>query len=319
MRLVAVALLLACPAFCSASLIAIPNGNFEDWQDVGTTSAAWFPTPANPPLPSQISTIVSPNHWTGEFSSNIGTFGSGWLYTGNAPTSPNGQWGLNHPADTYYQNVSDGTAAGRKLIGNFDGEFFGRMNLRTNAFPDFPTGYTQSGILGQLSASGGGYTVQVGVGVRHQISWDDVNYQVALVADPTPSGVGSTGGTLLGSPATITLVPTTAVFGSNTTLLTYNLPLTAGDPLIGHNYAIRITATDPGTMNGVPNAPGFQSFTQANFDNVKLFDTIVPEPAATVTCAAAVAVALLARRKRTSPSRIGGNVIPVLAPTHEPT
>jgi hypothetical protein len=291
----------------SAALIPVPNSSFEDWSGVGTTSSSWFPTPSNPPLPAQISGAVSPNHWSGEFSSNAGTFGSGWLYTGNAPTFPNGQWGLNHPADSHYQNVSDGTAAGRKLVGNFDGEFIGRMNLRTNWTPNFFTGYTQSGILGQLSAAGGGYTVEVGVGVRHQSGWDDVNYQLAVVADPTASGVGSTGGTVLGTPATITLVPTTAVFGANTTLLTYTLPLDVNDSMIGHDYAIRITATDPGTMNGVPNAPGFQSFTQANFDNVKLFDTVVPEP---TTAAAGAGAALLLFASRTRHRRNQNNRVP---------
>jgi hypothetical protein len=296
--LMAVAWLLTGGAFCSAALIPVPNAGFEDYVSVGPTSSSWIPTPANPPLPSQISTILSPNHRTGEFSSNPANFGSGWSYTGVAPTSPNGQWGAQHPADTYYQNVSDNTAAGRTLTGNFAGEFIGYMNLRTNWVPDFFTGYAQSGILGQLSAAGGGYTLQVGVGVRSNSGWDDVNYQVALVADPTASAVGSTGGTTLGSPASITLVPTTTTFGSNTTLLTYTLPLLPGDPLIGHDYAIRITATDTGAKNGVPNAPGFQSFTQANFDNVQLFDTVIPEPSAPAVLITPPFVLLAIRRMR---------------------
>jgi hypothetical protein len=268
-------------AISHANPIAVPNAGFEDYASVGTTSSSWTVATFSPPIPAQVSDTLTPNHVDVEYYANPGSFGSGWHYTGNAPTFVGPQYGLQHPDDSYFQRTSDGTANGQLLSGSFQGEFIGYINLREGVYP---TAYVQSGILGQLSAAGGGYTLEVAVGARTgglpspsgTSNWNDVTYQISLVADPTPTGVGSTGGTVLGTPATMTLAPSTAVFGSNTALLTYSLPLDALDPNIGHDYAIRIHTSVNGMKNGVIN-PQLNVFSQANFDNVKLYD--VPEPA----------------------------------------
>jgi len=278
-----------------AAFIAVPNAGFEDYVSVGPTSSSWGVPGGSPPLPSQISSALTPNHLNEEFFSQPASFGSGWSYTGNAPTFPNNQWGVQHPADAYYHRASDGTANGKLLDGNFQGEFIGFMNVRSSLYP---TGYVQSGILGQLAAASGAYMLQVAVGARNSatqaggLNWNDVNYQIALVADPTSQSIGSTGGIILGIPATTTLVPSTATLGSNTALLTYTLPMIAGDPLIGHDYAVRIAATNTGNKNGIPNAADPQNFSQANFDNVVLSD--IPEPASS-GCVATLLISALSR------------------------
>ena len=91
--------------------------------------------------------------------------------------------------------------------------------------------------------------------------------------------MGSRDGTVLGTPASATLVSATAVLGSNSQDLVYTLAVDANDPNLGAPFAIRIEVfnaleqdgvPDDGTNGGAVAAGTNYRFTQGNFDNVRL-------------------------------------------------
>jgi PEP-CTERM motif len=212
-----------------------------------------------------------------EFYTSPATFGSGWQ--SNGPAGTNGKFGLQHPDDQYYER--DGS---HQLIDPFDGNFIGFVNM------DDGDGFDQeiqSGVLGNLTP-GMKYILKVAVGARPRTNhdWNDVQYDIMLVSNPTPGDAmsgqfGSSGGSILGTPATTILSSPTsnAPDGRSVQDLMYMFTATTSDP-----YAIRIAAHNTLMQDGVPdpNAPGAGGtdnarFTQGNWDNVRLW--CVPEPA----------------------------------------
>ena len=90
----------------------------------------------------------------------------------------------------------------------FNGDFIGFVNLDDG---DGLSQSIQSGIVGKLVP--GIYTLTVAVGARPSTSWNDVRYEISLVANPVVGApdnagpaLGSRDGTVLGTPATVTLV-----------------------------------------------------------------------------------------------------------------
>jgi hypothetical protein len=188
-------------------------------------------------------------------------------------------------------------------VGGFDGNLIGFINMDD---ADGLDQEIQSATLGNLSP-GKTYTLRVAVGARAgQATWNDVKYDIMLVANPLDGAggasnkFGSSGGVVLGTPASAILAPATATPNtSNIVDLVYTYTALTSDP-----FAIRIAAHNAKTQNGVidPNDPSVGGtgtnyrFTQANFDNVRL--TAVPEPAAAVLAAVSV-MAVVAYRRRT--------------------
>jgi hypothetical protein len=138
------------------------------------------------------------------------------------------------------------------------------------------------------------YTLMVAVAARPSTSWNDVRYEISLVADPVLGvpdnngpALGSRDGTVLGTPASLTLVSSTAVLGSNSQDLVYILHVDANDPNLGKPFAIHIGVfnalqqngvVDDGSQGGTKAAGSDYKFTQGNFDNVRLAaDLKLPE------------------------------------------
>ncbi|MGN6371032.1 MAG: PEP-CTERM sorting domain-containing protein [Phycisphaerae bacterium] len=277
-----------------AANIPVPNGDFED-----AGGAAFHGTVGG----------------TGEAYTTPSSFGPGWQLTGEGGVSgteangSSGKYGLQQPRssdashDYYDRSTPVGTDPPGDLSAPFNGNLIGFMNLDNvdNGDPSTDTterNYVQSGVLGTITE--GTYSLTVAVGARPSTSWNDVTYAISLIADPdASSGIGSTGGTILGTPASVTLVPSTATVGSNAQDLNYTLNIAAGDALIGHSFAVRIDAMNPGTQGGVANAdPTNFNFTQANFDNVRLDGpAAAPEPASLAAIAGG-GLLLLRRRRR---------------------
>jgi hypothetical protein len=157
----------------------------------------------------------------------------------------------------------------------FSGSFIGFVNL------DDADGFAQSiqsAVVDNLAV--GTYTLTVAVGARPSASWNDVRYQISLVANPVLAApdnggpvAGSRDGTVLGTPASLTLTPASAALGSNNQDLVYVLNVDASHPNLGAPFAIRIEVFNTQEQNGVPD-PGSGGtnyrFTQGNFDNVRL-------------------------------------------------
>jgi hypothetical protein len=162
----------------------------------------------------------------------------------------------------------------------------------------------QSQILGQLQP--GVYTGSLDVGFRFAASsganpWNDHRYDISLVAGGVAAdgSNGSTGGSVLGVPGSLTLTRTLGAMGlgANQTTVNYVLTVPPGHANLGDDYAFRIHVENLGTRDGVASPNGINDFTQANFDNARL-DYVIPEPASAwlLACGALAAGAL--RRKR---------------------
>jgi hypothetical protein len=213
-----------------------------------------------------------------EFYTNPSRFGFGWQSNGTAGL--NGKYGLQHPRKTTQNDMS----------APFNGDFIGFVNLDDG---DGLSQSIQSAIVGNLVE--GIYTLTVAVAARPSASWNDVRYEISLVANPVLAApdngglaLGSRDGTVLGAPASVTLVSSTAVLGSNSQDLVYTLKVDASRlidpndpnaPKLGDPFAIRINVYNALEQDGVPDdgtnggtvAPGTNyRFTQGNFDNVRL-------------------------------------------------
>jgi hypothetical protein len=273
-----------------AATIAVPNGDFEDWQSIGTTggttNAGWASVPGGFTPATNVGR--SDEMWT-----NPSSFASGWQ--SNGPAGLNGKYGLQHASASQHQRaIVPGPLTGPEFSGNF----IGFVNL------DDPDGFEQSiqsGILGNLQA--GVYTLTVAVGARaNQGSWNDVGYDISLVADPILNApdnggpaTGSRDGTVLGTPSSVTMVPSTATVGTNQQDLVYTLNVGSDDPNVGAPFAIRIGVSNTLAENGVPDpADGDHQFTQGNFDNVRL--EYVPEPGCCALLGSLFGVAFARRR-----------------------
>ncbi len=290
-------------AFCAGTLLAlsaaranpitIPNGDFEDY----TAIPGWSSLPSG-------YTYGGANdeyYHNDESYATHPSYGSGWQ--NNGPQSANGKWGLDHPAASQHHRTSATDPIG-PLDGAFDGYFIGSVNLEDG---DGTAASVQSGILGQLAE--GTYTLTFGIGARPSTTWNDVSYSLSLVSDPVlgapangGDGYGSESGTVLGTPSDATLIPSTAVLGTNDTqTLTYTLTLTAADAaLFGHDYAIRLDMANTGTKNG--DASPTSTFTQGNFDNATLDFVAVPEPASMLLAGlAGIGLVGMCFRRRTKP------------------
>jgi hypothetical protein len=275
-----------------AASVTVPNGNFET-------------IPPDPNLDGDNSyrTGDTSPPWNGdglygnlERFTNPSTFQSGWQLNGGA--GANGRYGLQQPRSGtgagqlfYQRDLPAGSDPAGNLVAPFEGNFIAFVNM------DDVDGFqqsVQSGVIGALEA--GTYTLTVAVGARAGANWNDVKYDISLVASPVAGTTGTSGGTVLGTPASVTLVPLTATVGNNAQDLTYSLTLNPGDPNIGLNYAIRIDSANTFIQNGVPdpgapiNGGANARFTQGNFDNVRLDFTPVPEPSsvALVLCGLAI-------------------------------
>lgn len=272
-KLLIAGLFLSVTALSQAASVIVPNGDFEDYANIGdgTTGAGWssFPSAAG----GSITAALTIND---EFWSNPSSFGSGWQDNGTQPS--NGKYGLQHPSNSQQSHEADGT-----LSAPFQGYFIGFVNLTEGDATGASAGSIQSGSLGQLAA--GTYTLTLGVGSRASSSWNDLSYSLSLVAGGLTPGVGSSGGSVLGTPATATIVPTTLTLPDTSLDLTYTLTVNPGDAVIGEDYAIRLDVANLGTRDGAASPNGTSDFTQANFDNVRLDFTPVPEPASLVLLA----------------------------------
>jgi hypothetical protein len=292
-------------ASLNAAVIPVPNGDFENWVaigDGGVTNTGWASVPSG----FTPATNIGRND---EMWASPSNFASGWQSNGTQPN--NGKYGLQHPNDGHHvKEAPDNT-----LVAPFNGHFIGFMNLpRTETVNDVVIentwmGSVQSGILGNLQE--GIYKLTVAFGARRGTHgsgnnpWNDYSGEISLVADPVLGAPaaggpahGSMGGTVLGTPASLTIVPALVPSGSTAELaledLTYSLTVGAGDPNIGKPFAIRIDLENLFTQNGIE---GTQAFTQANFDNVRL--ELIPEPSSMLMVASvAMAMALAARRRK---------------------
>jgi opacity protein-like surface antigen len=295
------ALLAATASSAWAASIFVPNGDFEtappdpnvDGDNNYTTGDV------SPPWNGDNNYLESTN----EAFTNPSTFVLGWQSNGMA--AANGRYGLQQPRSGtgggqlfYQRSLPAGSLPTGTLLGGFNGNLIGSMNM------DDADGFdqeVQSGVLGNIAA--GVYTLKVAVGARANANWNDVKYDIMLVANPTAGTLGTSGGTILGTPATQTLVILgTVPDTSNITELTYVLNVGAADPSIGASYAIRIAMHNTFVQNGVadPGAPvngGTNArFTQGNFDNVRL-DFVVPEPGATALALSGLIVFAVQRRR----------------------
>lgn len=262
----AVAAIVLFPAVLRAASVSVPNHGFEDYSGIGdgTTGSGWASFPGS--AGGSIATALTIND---EFWSNPSSFASGWQ--SNGPQLANGQYGLQHPS--FAQQPHEGDAS---LSSPMEGYFIGFMNLSTGNGAGHHMGSVQSGALGQLAA--GTYTLTIAIGAR-AATWNDLTYSISLVSGGLIAGTGSSGGTVLGTAASMTVVPTTLVAGATMQDLTYQFSLAEGDGLIGSDYAVRIDIENLGTRDGVASPNGTGDFTQANFDNVRLDFAAVPEPA----------------------------------------
>jgi hypothetical protein len=243
------------------------NPDFEDYTSVGdgVTNAGWgsFPGAANGLIADAIPIDND------EFYTNPATFGSGWQ--SNGPAGLSGKYGLQHPRKDTYFDMNE----------PFSGDFIGFVNL------DDGDGFAQSiqsAVIGTLEE--GTYTLTVAVGARPRsgADWNDIRYEISLVANPVvgPNDLGSSDGDVLGTPASAVLSPATAVVGSNNQDLVYVLEVTADNPDLGAPVAIRIDVYNTLEQNGVldeGNGGTNYRFTQGNFDNVRL---IIESPIETV-------------------------------------
>jgi hypothetical protein len=182
------------------------------------------------------------------------------------------------------------------LSGALNGNLIGFMNM------DDVDGFDQEVQSVNVANLGAGvYTLKVAVGARAgQSTWNDVKYDIMLVAnaingtDTAANKFGSSGGTILGTPATTTMVVLNALPDTtNVQDLTYTLVVPPGDPNIGAPIAVRIAMHNALTQNGVadPGAPPTGTnarFTQGNFDNVRL--EYIPEPGALGLLAVGLAI-----------------------------
>jgi HpiC1 cyclase/PEP-CTERM motif len=287
--------LFALAGLAQAATITVPNASFED--TTGIASTEW--------------NNGSGPGGNGEVYTSPSNFGPGWALSsaggsvtfGENGIGTNGKFGLQQPRNEshssgqrYFFERENGIGVAGNLVGPFSGNLIGFVNLDNdygqtldaNKIEYFAN--IQSGILGNLQQ--GKYVLNVGVGARGHIdgaasgpiNWNDLGYDVSLVANPSVLGNGTTGGTVLGTPASVVLAPFSETSGvtavNNTHDLMYMLTVDAGDANIGSPYAVRIRAANNQTKNGVadPNSPdGDLRFTQAAFDNVRL-SHFVPEP-----------------------------------------
>lgn len=266
--------------------ITVTNADFENYAAIGdgVTGAGWgsFPGAAG----GLIANAIPINN--DEFYTNPSTFGSGWQSNGTAGL--NAKYGLAHPNRTTQNSMS----------APFNGAFIGFVNLDD---ADGLSQSIQSGIIGILTKDT--YTLTVAVGARPSTTWNDVRYEISLVANPVLAApdnggpaLGSRDGTVLGTPASATLVCSTAVLGSNNQDLVYVLDVGASHPNLGNPFAIRIDVFNSKMQNGVPDdgvGGTNYRFTQGNFDNVRL----VPEPA-TVALLGLGGLAIVRRARRQS-------------------
>jgi hypothetical protein len=240
---------------------AVINADFEDYGAIGdgVSGSGWgsFPGAAGGVMANAIPINND------EFYTNPSNFGSGWQ--SNGPAGLNGKYGLQHPNRTTQNSMS----------APFSGNFIGFVNL------DDADGFAQSiqsAVVDNLAK--GTYTLTVAVGARPSASWNDVRYEISLVANPVlgaPNNggppLGSRDGTVLGTPASATLAPASAVLGSNNQDLVYVLNVDGAHPNLGDPFAIRIEVFNTLMQNGVPDAGSGGTnyrFTQGNFDNVRL-------------------------------------------------
>lgn len=277
--------------------IPVPNGDFEDYLNVG----AWSSLGGD--LPEQLANNGD------EFWSNPSTFGSGWTQlTGRRS---DGRWGLQHPKGTDHHArdmALEALGQPNALAGpTFSGHFIGFANIDADDVGSDASGpqdifEIQSQILGQLQA--GHYQAALDIGFRFGASgganpWNDQQYQLALVTDGvTADGTnGSTGGTVLGTPGSKVLTPSFGALGlgANQTTVYYDLNVPDGDPNIGQDFALRLSMANLGTRDGIAAPNGTEDFTQANFDNARV--SMIPEPTSLALLGLGV-VGLLAYRRR---------------------
>jgi hypothetical protein len=246
------------------------NADFDDWLTVGNDGSKWASEITNTDLNGDgVNDIYDAILQDDEFYTNPSSFGSGWQSNGTAGLT--GKYGLQHPKVSSQNDMS----------APFNGDFIGYVNMDD---ADGLSQSIQSGVVGNLVP--GVYTLTVAVGARPSTSWNDVTYEICLVANPVIGApdnagpaLGSRDGTVLGTAATATLVCSTAVLGANSQDLVYTLTVDANDPNVGAPFAIRIDTFNALQQDGVPDDgtnggtvdPGTNyRFTQGNFDNVRL-------------------------------------------------
>ena len=273
-----------------AATIFVPNGDFET-------------PPADPNLDgdNDYSTGDISPPWNGdnylrntnEAFTRPSSFVLGWQSNGPADTddgipTDDGKFGLQQPRSgtgtnqLYYARTEPaGSVPTGDLVAPFNGDLIGFVNMDDGDGLDQEI---QSVTLGNLTP-GKTYILKVAVGGRAGQNWNDVGYDIMLVANPTDGDgtdnkFGSAGGTILGTPSSVTLAPHSLAPGSNIADLVYSYTATASDP-----FAIRIATHNMKMQDGVidPNDPSVGGdgtnyrFTQGNIDNVRL--EAVPEPA----------------------------------------
>ena len=275
--------LLATVEITWGAAVPIPNGDFESYDVPGVLDPAdgghWASEPGADGIVGDLD--VNDEFWTA--TAGNARWGMGW-----STSIDQGGAGLNHPdwGKFRHGNVdySAGEGAGvdtgdpNELDNLFGGYFIGHMNVADSQGAAIK--YTQSGTLGQLVE--GRYVGSVAVGFTRVQNRPDVKYTLELVTGHTVDpGFGSLGGTPLPGNSLIMETDNNGdLFATNERLLSFVLDIGAGDPLVGQDYAIRITAENTGLRNGIDDGFTTNSFAQATFDNVRL--SLVPEPASLV-------------------------------------
>jgi|GEM_PF-2915376 len=267
-----------------AASVTVPNFSFE----TGNLPPANSPITPNGTDAEQFDGMMtetpdSPSNWK-------------FLFEANPAAAANGLWGVQIPrangtGNNNFYGSKPGFNGVTSLPASFDAIQFAFINLNND--PSSVGGTTiaraDSDPIAPLVA--GTYTLTVAVGARSTTAWRNIDYSIGLV--------GATSGEL-GTFAHQIMDPDSAagnqpVFAGatdqvNIADVTYTFFVGVADPLIGENYFIRLRAENTGVG-------GTGTFTQANFDNVRLDFTPVPEPGSFLLVAGAVVVSGIHRRR----------------------
>jgi hypothetical protein len=271
----------------SAVTVTVPNFSFE----TGNQPPANSPITPNGTDSEQFDGMMteipdSPQNWT-------------FMFEFNPAATTNNLWGTQVPrangtGNNNFYGSKPGFNGVTSLPTPFDGIQFAFFNLNNDATLGGGTiARADSDQIGFLEA--GTYTLTLAVGARSTTAWRNIDYSAGLVGSSTGELIPFAH-QIMDPDSAAGNVPFSATATDQTNIadLTYSFAVPLGSPLIGEEYFIRIRAENTGVG-------GTGAFTQANFDNVRLDFTPIPEPNSIMI--ASLAPLLGARRRRRSKDR----------------